>query len=403
QARSRSRPKQKARVNIALPSPTLQLSHGGFAARDLLSPLPGTDSLLLDLDQLITKLADQNYLRADVRMDVLGVGLRFNNLQVSLTAAARAHVLANYPKEMLTLAWQGNAAFLGQSLEIGPELAALAYSEIALGGAYRFNNFTIGARFKYLNGLANAETGSSSLLFSTDEEYYQLRGTLDYTVETSLIELGTFDSFEPRFEIDPFTGNSGFAIDLGATYSFGERLQISASLLDFGSINWNDKARSYRATGEINFEGIDAAAIILGDSTYLDRLQDSLQNQIQLTEEETSYRTVLPMQMMAGVRFSPLKKLHINGLLYNESYRGQNYPGLALGVSKDFGKVFTLGASYNIRHRAYNQLGLQMWLRLGPFAGFLVMDNVLAPILPMQSKYASLRLGMNLAIGRIED
>ncbi|MEL7339919.1 MAG: DUF5723 family protein, partial [Bacteroidota bacterium] len=358
------------RVNIALPSPSVQLSHSGFSASQLLRPLPGTDSLTLNLDEVISQLADQNYVRANVRMDILGLGLRFNNLQVSLTASARAHLYANYPRELLDLAWRGNAAFLGQSLEIGPEFAAFAYSELALGAAYQFNNLTIGGRLKYLNGLANAENGSGSLQLYTDEEYYQLRGTLDYSFETSLIDLGTFDNFSPSFEFDPLTGNSGFALDIGATYTFGERLQIHASLLDFGSINWNDAARSYRATGELTFDGIDVAAIALGDSTYLDRLRDSLQSQIVLSEEPVQYRTLLPMQMMAGLRFSPLSKLHINGLIYNERYRGQNYPGLSLGVSKDFGKIFTLGASYNIRHRAYNQLGLQMWLRLGPFAGF---------------------------------
>ncbi|MEL7535260.1 MAG: DUF5723 family protein [Bacteroidota bacterium] len=147
---------------------------------------------------------------------------------------------------------------------------------------------------------------------------------------------------------------------------------------------------------------MDVAAIAMGDSTHIDRLLDSLQNQIQLSDEAFEYRTSLPTQMMASVRFSPLAKLHLNGLIYNERYRGQNFPAMAIGLSKDFGKIFTLGASYNIRHRSYNQLGMQMWLRLGPFAGFLVLDNVLAPVFPMNTKYASIRAGMNLSIGRID-
>ncbi|MEM6361899.1 MAG: DUF5723 family protein [Bacteroidota bacterium] len=390
------------RVNIALPAPAVQVGHSGFKANSLLQPLPGTDSLVVNLDDAIASMAAQNYLRTNVRMDLLAVGLRFNNLQLSLSAAARAQVYAAYPRSLVELAWNGNAAFLGETLEVGPDLAAFAYSEIALGGAYRFNKLTIGAKFKYLNGLMNVETESGSLTFETDPEYYQLRGTLDYQLRTSVVDFGDLENFEPQYEPDPVTGNIGYGIDLGATYDFSKRLRVSASVMDLGSIKWTDAAKRYRASGNLNFDGIDVAAIALGDSAHIETLLDSLQNQIQLSDEAFEYRTSLPTQMMASIRFSPLAKLHLNGMVYNERYRGQNFPAMALGVSKDFGKVFTLGASYNIRHRSYNQLGMQMWLRLGPFAGFLILDNVLAPVFPMQSKYVSLRAGMNLSIGRIE-
>ncbi|MFK7926167.1 MAG: DUF5723 family protein [Bacteroidia bacterium] len=389
------------RVNIALPAPSVQIGHSGFTAKNLLQPLPGTDSLIVDLDQAIARMAAQNYLRSNVRLDILAVGLRFNNLQLSLSAAARTQVYVGYPRSLVELAWNGNAAFLGETMEIGPDIAAFAYSEIALGGAYRLNKLTIGAKVKYLNGLANIETESGSLTFRTDPEYYQLRGTLDYQVRTSVVDFGDLENFEPSYEPDPLTGNVGFGVDLGATYDFSKRLRISASVMDLGSIKWTDAAKRYRASGTLNFDGIDVSAIAMGDSTHIETLLDSLQNQIQLSEEAFTYRTSLPTQMMASIRFSPLQKLHINGLIYNERYRGQNFPAMSVGLSKDFGKVFTLGASYNIRHRSYNQLGMQMWLKLGPFAGFLVLDNVLAPIFPMSSKYVSLRAGMNLSIGKI--
>lgn len=390
------------RVNIALPAPSIQIGHSGFTAKNLLQPLPGTDSLIVDLDQAIARMAAQNYLRANVRLDILAVGLRFNNLQLSLSAAARTQVYVGYPRSLVELAWNGNAAFLGETMEVGPDIAAFAYTEIALGGAYRFNKLTIGAKVKYLNGLANIETESGSLTFRTDPEYYQLRGTLDYQVRTSVVDFGDLENFEPSYEPDPLTGNVGFGVDLGATYDFSKRLRISASVMDLGSIKWTDAAKRYSASGDISFEGIDVAAIVMGDSTHLETLLDSLKNQIQLSDEAFTYRTSLPTQMMASIRFSPLAKLHINGLVYNERYRGQNFPAMSVGLSKDFGKVFTLGASYNIRHHSYNQLGMQMWLKLGPFAGFLVLDNVLAPIFPMSSKYVSLRAGMNLSIGKID-
>jgi acylphosphatase len=390
------------KVNIALPSPYLSLANSGFTAKQILSPMPGSDSLLLNIDEVLARLGDQNYVRANVRTDILGVGIRVRNLQVTATAAARVNVIANYPRSLVDLAWNGNGAYLGEELEIAPDVAALAYSEIALGAAYRFmDRLTVGAKLKYLNGVANVGMEQRSIRFSTSPEYYQLQADVDMELRTSVLDFGALDSMEFSFEPEPFGNNRGWGLDLGATFEIGKRWDVSASVTDLGFINWTDEAKKYDVSGRVNFAGVDVASIVNGDSMAMETLVDSIFSGITIGESYETYRTRLPMQAMASVRFSPLKKLHLQGVVYNESYRGRNYPGLSVGVRKDFGKIFSLGASYNIRHRAYNQFGIQTWLRLGPFAGFLVMDNVLAPVFPMSAKYASIRLGLNLSIGKV--
>ena len=392
------------RVSITLPTPALALAQNAFTAKQLLRPIPGTDSLMIDVDNVLNGIGEYNYLRFNSQIDLLGLALRFGKLQLSLSTAAKVGAFFHYPKPLLNLIWEGNAPYIGQTLEIGPDIQAYAYSEIALGGAYQVSeNLNVGLRLKYLNGIANLSTLQRSITFTTQDEYYQLLSTVNYQLQTSVVSFGDLEDFEFSFEPQAFSGNSGLAIDLGGTYNLGKRWSFAASLTDLGYINWKEAASTYDVEADLTFEGIDAAALVLGDTTAMQNLMDSLLQDFSATQHPGSYKTNTPAQLYLSATFTPIESLRLSALFYNEFYRNHSFPALALSASKDFGKVFTLGATYSLRHQSYTNLGLNMWLRLGPFAGFIATDNVLAPIFPMAHKQFNLRFGTSLLIGKIND
>ncbi|MEO0469590.1 MAG: DUF5723 family protein [Bacteroidota bacterium] len=388
------------RINIVLPAPSFSLSHSGFVLSDVLVEKPGTDSLQLDMNGVLAKLKAQNFVRARMQSELLGVGLRLGNLQLSLKASTRASFYGRYPRELIDLAWNGNAQFIGQTVNVQPDFEALAYHELAVGGAYRLGKLQIGAQLKYLIGMAQIETFQSNLSLTTGAEYYQLRADVDAGLRASVFDLGSVDDLGFEYEADPLTGNQGFALDLGAVYQINDRLEVSASLLDLGSIKWTDQARQYQAEGSIAFEGFDLQEVTAADFDF-GEWGDSVLNEIELTESNLAYRTPLARQVFVSATFRPIQSLRLSLLHHSEFYRGQHLKTLTLAASKDVGKWLTGGLSYGLRSQGH-VLGANLSIKLGPFLWYAASDHILAPLDVMNARQFNLRFGMNLAIGKIK-
>lgn len=391
-------------INIALPGISFGASHNGFTLSDLLQPVVGSDSLQVDFDNVILQLRDENVFRAKMQADILSVGFRLGGVQLGVHTGTRASFFAAYPKDLIRLGWEGNGDYVGQTLSVAPDFQAFAYNEIGVSGAIRLKDkIQVGARFKYLMGLADFSLSQNQLQFQTLEEFYQLNLITDLKFNTSTFNLGSInsldelDQLEPVFTLEPTTGNTGFAADLGIVVNLHEKLNISASVKDLGFIKWSDNVSNYAVNGTVNFEGIDAVAISEGDGQEMEELVDSLLSGLTVQSTQESYKTYLPTEFYVSATFSPIKSLRLGGLIQSTFYRGQKTSAIALSASKDLGKILSLGLSYATINRSYQNLGANILLKLGPIHFYTVADNVMAFVKPENSKYANLRFGMNVA------
>ena len=60
----------------------------------------------------------------------------------------------------------------------------------------------------------------------------------------------------------------------------------------------------------------------------------------------------------------------------------------------------SLGASYAIRHKRFDNLGLNMSVKLGPVQIYAVTDNLITAIKNYDSSTMNLRFGLNLVFGK---
>lgn len=392
------------RINIALPGISVGATHSGFTLDDLLQPVAGSDSLRIDIGNVLTRLKDDNVFKAKMQADILSVGFRIGGVQLGINTGTRSSVFAAYPKDLVRLAWEGNGDYVGQTLSVAPDFQAFAYHEIGLSGAFKLKDkIQIGGRLKYLIGLADFSLSKNTLQFQTLEEFYQLNLLTDLRFNTSTFNLGSIsswddiDQLEPEFAISATTGNKGFAADLGIVVNVNEKLSLSASVKDLGFINWTDNVSNYEVNGSVNFEGIDAMEISDGDEGAMEELVDSLFSGLTIQSSQATYKTNLPTEIYISGTFSPIKSLRLGGLIQSTFYRGQKTSAVALSASKDLGKILTLGLSYATINRNYQNLGANMLLKLGPIHFYSVADNVLAFVKPEHSKFFNLRFGMNVA------
>lgn len=390
----------EAKLHFALPQVALQLEHTGFKPFDMLSPIVGTDSFRVDPGKALEKMPENPFVNVRGAVEPFLLSFRAAKLQFTLSARARFQAHFSYPKDLVELAWEGNADKLGEELSLAPDFMARAYQDIGLGVAIPITpNLRVGIRAKYLGGFADVSVVEKQLNFTTREEYYQLNFLANYQIRTSQLAMTNLSTGapEPEFVVQPYSSNWGLGLDLGLTYKT-EKWMASASLLDYGYITWRANANQYGLSGELEFDGVDAFGVFVEDSMAIQEFADSLLDNFEITEKNLdSYTTFLPSRVyLGGTYFLPWKmRLGLVGQM--EFLRGNTQHAFMLSVQQDVWKFLTLGLNASYRNGYFGQVGANALMKLGPVVLFLGSDNLLPFAMPKGARYTNFRGGMSLS------
>jgi hypothetical protein len=362
---------------------------------------------VIEVDSFIRYLDTENTIRDYLDLPTLNVAVRFGKLTLSMGHSVKYVGFFTYPKTLPQLIWQGNAQFIGQDADLGNDLQVTGYHELGLGVAYKLGKFTLGARGKLLNGIADATTdpdhGSASLY--TDPDVYQITLKGDYILHTSnSVEYESYKDFEAHFDFGRlsfdrfFSENKGFALDLGLRFET-EKLDLAASLLDLGGIRWEDGVTNYAALKNYEYDGLDFSSALTGDEIGgFDEALDTIEALFQVEKSGDSYSNKLPRKVYLSALFKLNEKWSLGGLFFNENFREESFSGVAVGANAALFRFLTLGATYGVKEDSYNNLGLNLTLKLGPVQAFAVADNIFAAFDPGGTKNFSIRVGGNLVI-----
>ena len=336
-----------------------------------------------------------------------------------------------YPKDLLAIG--ANGIKEGYSLS-GLGIHFSSYMEYGLGftRAKPDSKWTYGARAKLLKGIANIQTKSSDIELSVNQEdiyQYNLNVktevNMGFGVDGSKIEhLDSLDNYDPEDFRDFVKLNNGFAVDLGATYQFTNRLSFGVAVNNLGFINWKNFAENYKTDVNLNFEGaiidninfsdnLDSLINIQTDSVF-DSYSETFENGIDTSRN--AYKTWLPTNLFLSAHYQLSPRVRATGSVYTEFFKGVSV-GLIAGVNFSLGRALDLTTSWWWFRKSAANLGLGIVYKPGPAQFYLVMDNVLPSsfvkindpemeidglLLPYQVKNFNLRIGMNFVFGRIK-
>ncbi len=400
-----------SKVNVGLPgisSNYFSLSNSGFHYSHAVEQRPD-DSLELNMDGLIDKLADLNYLSTATRFDLLHVGIKVKKNYFTFNVTQRMDARFMYPKDMIKLVWEGNGGdFLGERASLdGLGVDYSLYNEFGLGYSREINDkLTVGGRFKYLEGIQNIWTEESELGLTTDEEDFAW--TVDGSM--SLRSSGVFDTTSEGFTSNDLigTGNSGFSVDIGGQYELTDKINISASVLDLGYIKWTKDLQGYvNEEVEFRYEGVDINELYgeggAGDTSSQDAtelLMDSLDATFEVEESNEAYKTPLSPQIYLGGSYELTKSGTVGALLYGRIVRGKLRSGLSLSYNHKIGRWLSVTGDYSIYHRNWINIGGGFAINGGPVQFYVMSDNLLGAIIPHKTRNLHLRFGINLTFGR---
>jgi hypothetical protein len=394
------------KITVSLPGFYNNLAIENITFNDLIQK-DDSGNTTLDINGAIDKMEDQNLLRQDFSFETLGLGLKFGKLYVSFNHSLKFKAFMDYPKTLPQLIWQGNAQFIGQTVDFGPDLELSAWHHYALGAGFDItDNITVGGRVKFLSGIAHVSTERNDLALTTSDDIYQLELDADLLVNASgSLEFEDFENY--TFNFDPVNGglenlfsrNQGIAFDLGASAQFG-KLDVAASVLDIGKINWEKDVNNYSVNGVYEYQGLEVAQDIFEDSTEIGSVVDTLKAIYQPVTTSNAFSSALPTQFYLSAGYQLTENLHLGALFYSEAFKGSAYPAFAIAGNYQLSGLLKVGAIYAIRNKTFDNLGLNAVVTVGPVQIVAMTDNLLTVFNPSNNNSANVRLGLNLVFGK---
>jgi len=366
-----------------------------------------------DKQAFLDALNDQNFINTDVGVPILSIGFGSPSKGsfVAFDITQRVSSQVNFPDDLFRLPILGPDSAMYFDFN-GFGINTTVYTELAMNISRKLGDkVTVGWRGKILLGQANLSTTKFDVTLSTSEESwpvhsnivmdatlpfldvkYDQNGMIDFNKTAMLPNL---QKEIPSLVFNP--KNIGLAMDIGVDVRPLDWLQVSASVVDFGSIKWKDKVYNLKNTADYEFNGLEAT---LNGNNVFTALADSLEKIFTFKPTNDPYRTWLPTKIYAGAAFYVHPKISFGLLsrseIYNKSLRQQFTFSANLYPIRMLSTTF----SYSILEGSYKNLGLGLALKAFPFNFYILTDTAPSVFFwPTEAKYINLRLGFNLMFG----
>jgi hypothetical protein len=404
---------------LSLPSVHTSVNAVGINRARLFTFNEAEQTNYLNLDGVLGEINRDLRLRNQTQVDALGFGFRAGKAFVSLSTQTMADWQMTLPETLLRTLWEGTEPYLGDPIDLGPDLDGILYQKVSLGMGYMVTpRLSVGMRVNRLLGLASFQTERSGLTILQSKDIYQTTVNLDYRVnyygagQYKPIDLTVqgFENFEDAISEEDIEfssaenfrdvnqQNNGWSFDFGGEYFYDDRLTFSAALLNVGGIMWKNGTQQVKVSGETFLDGVDVVALEDEEDYEFIPGIDTIG-----TFEATSnvaYRQNLGPRAYLGANYLVKPYLEVGGLFYNDFGRDRGMTAFSLSSRLMLGRIFSLGALYTIQSGTFNNLGANAALKLGPFQLYGVADNLSPLINPERIDGANFRFGMNLTFGR---
>ncbi len=382
------------KFNLSLPTFHFMYANQGFSLADLI-----TDEIegkrFFSFDKAYEEAKDINQSSAMVKLDYGSLYFKLKGLGISIGGSFNVVGQVGLTKDLMGLLAFGNATYIGQTLEIGPELFLQSYHELYLGTHFSVGNIDFGVRGKIINGVEDISTDENSIEFTTDDEIYAINLQNNYIINTSaLFDYQGLDDLS--FDYNGYTLNNllkynfGFGLDIGARVHLNETSHIGIAINNIGSITWDRRVKNFSSIGQEGFAGLDISDYI-GDPDDI-IIEDSLYDILNFQETRQTYNTSLPFDATFNYFWQYSDRTSFGMVARYRSVHNNNWTTFSLQFGRKIFNWWTVGSSLGYRSKSL-YLDLLSELKLGAFRGFINFENVFGIFKPAESKYTGLTLG----------
>ena len=370
----------------------------------LLSPSVSSADALSDLHS-------KNLVNADIRVNLLGFGAYTANRKHfwSFDLNLRTSVSTQFPYELFHFFKTGESV---QVRNLG--LSSDAYAEAGFNYSFPIGEkFYVGARVKFLVGLARAKSYFTQFNVSLGENEWYAEAVGELEVNSNLLtiptrqEAGQDGVYRNYYQLDDMEFDAKFkpagygaAFDIGATYEPIPNLLVSAAINDIGFIAWN-KASSMHGTvsRRLTFDGAQVDASGVADIDF-----DLGELKFEQVDEESATR-MLHYTMNLGAEYQLWDRRVGFGALYQiHKYDYAALHNLTASVNFQPVRWFGLSGSYSFIDNRASALGLGLNLNPGWINFYIATDVLLtkksAQWIPIKQGRMNFNLGIGVPMGK---
>ncbi|MFZ5941954.1 MAG: DUF5723 family protein [Bacteroidota bacterium] len=417
-------PDCKLYLGIPVAAPLrFDLTSGTLAYDDVIFKSATMDSLITflhpeaDKQAFLDKLKPVNHLSTEVGFTLASFGFKANKSFFSFYLTPRIEADITYPGDLARMLINGPDTAGSFDLQ-GTGVNMAVFTEASLGWSRKFGDkLSVGVRGKILFGIAGLNTKSSAINLTTSDSLWSIRSDMQVSMATpftsqdmigstfllSDVLSGMGDAFDQMAFDIPWDfinfENLGFALDLGVDFRPIPQLQLSASALDLGYMNWSRNTVNMNIEGQYDFRGLEVIPFQSVDTMMFQNMADSLAGFVTGDiGEPFSYR--LHPKIMVGAAFYPIPKISIGLMSRTDLLEDGLRQKFTATANLTTGRFINLTFTYSYYLGYMKNLGAGFSFNVGPLNLYLISDNIGNNLLwPQEAQSVNLWFGMNLCFG----
>jgi hypothetical protein len=363
---------------------------------------------------LLDNVDSKDYLKLNTQIEVFSAGYRLNDrTYLSLGFYEELDFIFFLPKDVLTLATEGNISPLGRSFDFSHlNLNADLLGVIHAGITRNVNEkLTIGGRLKIYSSAINVESINNTGTFRTTPGENNISVSKLENINVTYKTTGIADISASSVLANTFLGgNLGLGGDVGFSYRATPQLKISGSLVDFGFINHSKNIENTTREGFFTTEGLDFQYDDT-DPDYWKQLNDDFKAAIPEVANQDSYMAWRPSKLNAAVKYSfgetrsqycydrTFKEIYTDAFgvqLYSLFRSLRNEYALTGFYEKSFSSKVHTKLTYTVDNYSYSNIGLGISAEFWKVNFYGILDNIAELSDISSAKNVSLQFGFNL-------
>ena len=375
---------------------------------------PRKDSLVLDMNKFMSSLGKTNFVMESAALTFLEAGFKSGKNFFAASVSEKEFAEFFFHKNLVKLINYGNYPYLGTTFNSGTfGIGAQHYLEFAFNYSRDVSKkLTIGAAAKLLFGMAAVQTNgltfkaSSPLSGESLDVIASGRANISAPVDFKYNNAGDITSVANNFDGKNYFnnfGNPGFAVDMGFAYHVNKKFEFSMSIIDLGVISWHTNTTRLTEKGHLLYNGVQIAdplsPTLPAIQPLINNLGDSIQKAFRPDNSARGFSTLLPVKIYIGGDYKLNETVSLSGLARVRIYNNLVHTSLTASTNVLVWNGISLSGSYSIMESTYDNLGVGVGFRGGPFQIYAATDNLFSPFYPSRATNMNLRVGINLIFG----